>query len=129
MGENEQKEVIEKGVVIKELRFRSIPLTRHHLMLAAALIKPANPLSAVPVSGGYEGGAFFAGFLQGYDTLDALASLAFGIIVIRTIRQLNIMIRGLQAAVDGLETALDKFEEAGPPAPPWLCEEGGEDTV
>ena len=39
MGENEQKEVIEKGVVIKELRFRSIPLTRHHLMLAAALAK------------------------------------------------------------------------------------------
>lgn len=60
------------------------------VMLAAALIKPANPLSAVPVSGGYEGGAFFAGFLQGYDTLDALASLAFGIIVIRTIRQLGV---------------------------------------
>ena len=37
MGEKEQREVIEKGVVTKELRFRSIPLTRHHLMLAAAL--------------------------------------------------------------------------------------------
>jgi len=28
--------------------------------------------------------------LQGYDTLDALASLAFGIVVIRSVRQLGI---------------------------------------
>ena len=34
--------------------------------------------------------AFSSGFLQGYDTLDALASLAFGIIVIRSVRQLGI---------------------------------------
>ncbi len=60
------------------------------VMLVTALIKPVNPLSAVPVSGSYGDGAFFAGFLQGYDTLDALASLAFGIIVIRTIRQLGV---------------------------------------
>lgn len=60
------------------------------VMLVAALVRPVNSLSEVPVSGGYEGGAFFAGFLQGYDTLDALASLAFGIIVIRTIRQLGV---------------------------------------
>lgn len=46
--------------------------------------------AAVSPSGGYEAGAFFTGFLQGYDTLDALASLAFGIIVIRTIRQLGV---------------------------------------
>lgn len=37
MGENEWKEDIKKGIVIKELRFRSIPLNQHHLMLAAAL--------------------------------------------------------------------------------------------
>ena len=35
--------------------------------------------------------------------------------ILRTIRQLNVMIRGLQAAVDGLVAALDKFEEAVPP--------------
>ena len=39
MGENEWKEDIKKGGVIKELRFRSIPLNQHHLMLAAALAK------------------------------------------------------------------------------------------
>ena len=60
------------------------------VMLVTALVKPVNALSAVSPSGGYETGAFFTGFLQGYDTLDALASLAFGIIVIRTIRQLGV---------------------------------------
>lgn len=60
------------------------------VMLVTALVRPVNPLSAVPASGSYDSGAFFAGFLQGYDTLDALASLAFGIIVIRTIRQLGV---------------------------------------
>lgn len=60
------------------------------VMLITALIKPVNSLSAVPASGSYESGAFFAGFLQGYDTLDALATLAFGIIVIRAIRQLGV---------------------------------------
>lgn len=60
------------------------------VMLVTALVRPVNPLSAVPASGSYADGAFFAGFLQGYDTLDALASLAFGIIVIRTIRQLGV---------------------------------------
>ena len=60
------------------------------IMLVTALVKPANPLQVVPASGSYAGGAFFTGFLQGYDTLDALASLAFGIIVIHTIRQLGV---------------------------------------
>lgn len=60
------------------------------VMLATALAKPINPLSAVPANGGYADSAFFTGFLQGYDTLDALASLAFGIIVIHAIRQLGV---------------------------------------
>lgn len=60
------------------------------ILLAAALLRPVNSLSQVPPIGDYAGGAFFAGFLQGYDTLDALASLAFGIIVIRTIRNLGV---------------------------------------
>lgn len=59
-------------------------------MLLTALVKPVNSLGEVPVTGGYAGNAFFAGFLQGYDTLDALASLAFGIIVIHTIWQLGV---------------------------------------
>ena len=60
------------------------------VMLAAALLNPVQSVDSVSPSGGYVHSAFSAGFLQGYDTLDALASLAFGIIVIRTVRQLGV---------------------------------------
>lgn len=60
------------------------------IMLVTALVKPVQPVSSVVPSGDYVHSAFSAGFLQGYDTLDALASLAFGIIVIRTVRQLGV---------------------------------------
>ena len=60
------------------------------IMLVTALIKPVQPMASVTPSGDYAHAAFSAGFLQGYDTLDALASLAFGIIVIRTVRQLGV---------------------------------------
>lgn len=56
------------------------------ILLVAALIRPAGSVRMIPVSGGYENAPFALGFLKGYDTLDALASLAFGIIVINTIR-------------------------------------------
>lgn len=68
------------------------------IMLAAALADPVQSAASVAPSGDYARSAFSAGFLQGYDTLDALASLAFGIIVIRTIRQLGISEPGRVAA-------------------------------
>lgn len=53
--------------------------------------------------------------------------------IIRTIRALRVMIKGLQAAVDGLLAALDKFEEIGTPGESRQSgpssEKGGEDTV
>lgn len=52
--------------------------------------------------------------------------------ILRTIRKLKIMIKGLQAAVDGLIAALDKFEETPPAEFPQTVnegEKGGEDTV
>lgn len=60
------------------------------IMLISALINPVQSVGSVPPTGDYVNSSFSAGFLQGYDTLDALASLAFGIIVIRTIRQLGV---------------------------------------
>ena len=60
------------------------------IMLISALIHPVQSVNSVPPSGDYVNSAFSAGFLQGYDTLDALASLAFGIIVIRSVRQLGV---------------------------------------
>ena len=43
-------------------------------------------ISAVPAQGNYAVRAFTTGFLDGYNTMDALASLAFGIVVINVIR-------------------------------------------
>lgn len=60
------------------------------VMLVTALVKPVQPSASVAPSGDYVRSAFSAGFLQGYDTLDALASLAFGIIVIRAVRQFGV---------------------------------------
>lgn len=60
------------------------------VLVVAALISPEQTVSSVPVNESYAGSAFATGFLQGYDTLDALASLAFGIIVINVITGMGI---------------------------------------
>lgn len=60
------------------------------IMLISSIVNPVQTVGTVPPTGDYVNSPFSAGFLQGYDTLDALASLAFGIIVIRTIRQLGV---------------------------------------
>lgn len=60
------------------------------IMLIFAIASPVQNVGSVPPVGDYVNSSFSAGFLQGYDTLDALASLAFGIIVIRTVRQLGV---------------------------------------
>ena len=60
------------------------------IMLISALINPIQSASSVSPIEDYVNSSFSAGFLQGYDTLDALASLAFGIIVIRAVRQLGV---------------------------------------
>lgn len=53
--------------------------------------------------------------------------------IVRTIRALRVMIKGLQAAVDGLLAALDKFEEVGTSGESRQSgpssEKGGEGTV
>ena len=38
----------------------------------------------------YKDGALLKGFIDGYNTLDALASLAFGIIIVTTIKKLGV---------------------------------------
>ncbi|MCM3585631.1 branched-chain amino acid transport system II carrier protein [Mesobacillus maritimus] len=36
---------------------------------------------------GYESGAFFKGFIEGYNTMDALAALAFGIVILTAVQK------------------------------------------
>lgn len=59
------------------------------VLVIAALAKPVSSISAVAPAESYasSGSAFFRGFLEGYNTLDALAGLAFGIVVIDVVRK------------------------------------------
>lgn len=52
------------------------------LLVIRALISPMGRISEAAPEGAYVSGAFFKGFLEGYNTMDALAGLAFGIIVV-----------------------------------------------
>lgn len=59
------------------------------VLVIAALAKPISSISAATPAESYasSGSAFFRGFLEGYNTLDALAGLAFGIVVIDVVRK------------------------------------------
>lgn len=51
----------------------------------------SNPMGVIqPPAEGYLNGAFAKGFIEGYNTMDALASLVFGIIVITAIRSFGV---------------------------------------
>ena len=60
------------------------------ILILRALTAPAGDLFQVEPTGQYASGAFAAGLLEGYNTMDALAGLAFGIIVVDVIRGLGI---------------------------------------
>ena len=60
------------------------------VLVVAALVNPIGEISSIAPDGSYVDKAFSTGFLEGYNTMDALASLAFGIIVIDVIRGLGI---------------------------------------
>lgn len=60
------------------------------VLVVAALVNPTAALSALEAQGDYQSKAFFTGFLEGYNTMDALACLAFGIVVINVIRGLGV---------------------------------------
>ena len=60
------------------------------VLVVTALVKPVAAVSSVVPEGAYASSAFSAGFLDGYNTMDALASLAFGVIVVGVIRDLGI---------------------------------------
>ena len=60
------------------------------ILAVTALINPMASMYDSAPMGNYETMSFFQGFLDGYNTMDALASLAFGIILITTIRDLGV---------------------------------------
>ena len=60
------------------------------LLVIRALLSPMGSISGATPEGAYAAGAFYQGFLEGYNTMDALAGLAFGIIVVNVIRDLGV---------------------------------------
>ena len=67
-------------------------------LLATALLRPMGPLDAAAPEGTFAHSAFVGGFLEGYNTMDALAGLAFGIVVVNVIRGLDVTEPGAVAA-------------------------------
>lgn len=60
------------------------------ILIALAFISPLGNIHSAAISPTYLESPFFKGFTEGYNTLDALASLAFGIIIVSTIRGMGV---------------------------------------
>ncbi len=59
-------------------------------LVITALANPTGKISEMIPQGAYENSAFFTGFLEGYNTMDALAGLAFGIVVVNAVKDLGL---------------------------------------
>ncbi|MFU2163737.1 branched-chain amino acid transport system II carrier protein [Streptococcus pluranimalium] len=60
------------------------------LVLALVIINPLAPVSSAAVGEAYQTAPLLKGFIEGYNTLDVLAGLAFGIVVITALKQKGI---------------------------------------
>lgn len=67
------------------------------VLVLRALSAPMASVADIPTAGSYQDAAFSTGLLEGYNTMDALASLAFGIIVVNAIRSLGVQEPGAVA--------------------------------
>ena len=57
---------------------------------ATALLSPGAAISSVEPTEAYQNGSFFPALIEGYGTMDAIAGLAFGIVVIDVIRRMGV---------------------------------------
>lgn len=60
------------------------------VLVITAMIHPGTSVSGVMPDASYESRALFSGFIEGYGTMDAIAGLAFGIVVIDIIRGMGV---------------------------------------
>ncbi len=60
------------------------------ILVITALLNPSIKISEVIPVETYQNAAFFSGFIEGYGTMDAIAGLAFGIVVIDIIRDMGL---------------------------------------
>lgn len=59
------------------------------IIFGIAFTNPMGTADTAHITSDYQNGAFLQGFLQGYNTMDALAALLFGIVVVTSIRGLG----------------------------------------
>lgn len=60
------------------------------VLVITALCHPSASVSSVEPDSAYRSGALFSAFIEGYGTMDAIAGLAFGIVVIDIIRGMGV---------------------------------------
>lgn len=60
------------------------------ILIVLSVVSPMGSVSQIAVAEPYAASPFFKGFLEGYNTMDALASLAFGIIVVNSLKELGV---------------------------------------
>jgi LIVCS family branched-chain amino acid:cation transporter len=60
------------------------------ILVVVALINPGAPMSEVAPVDAYQNDALFNGLIEGYGTMDAIAGLAFGIVIINVVRDLGV---------------------------------------
>lgn len=65
-------------------------LTFLAILVVTALLKPSISVSAVEPAAAYQKNALFSALIEGYGTMDAIAGLAFGIVVIDIIRSIGV---------------------------------------
>lgn len=74
-------------------------------LLIAAFINPMGSVTEAEALAEYGQNSFFVGFIEGYNTMDALASLAFGLIVINALKRLGIT-EPKQIALDTVKSGI-----------------------
>ncbi|MBQ9686214.1 MAG: branched-chain amino acid transport system II carrier protein [Oscillospiraceae bacterium] len=60
------------------------------ILIVAAMLRPGASITTVEPAEAYRSAAFFNGFVEGYGTMDAIAALAFGVVVVNVIRGLGV---------------------------------------
>lgn len=60
------------------------------ILVGSALLNPSTGVSSVEPDAAYQNHALFSAFNEGYGTMDAIAGLAFGIVVIDIIRSMQV---------------------------------------
>ena len=60
------------------------------ILILASFLFPMADISPTIIADKYQATPFFSGFLEGYNTMDGLAALGFGIIIIATLKSLGV---------------------------------------